>query len=57
MVTQERDGVPWTRAVVVEVLRSGGILNIFCSKSQQDLLTDWVWGVGREESKVTKFLA
>lgn len=29
VIIQERDGVAWTRMVLVEVLRSSGILDIF----------------------------
>lgn len=51
MIIQERDGMAWTRVVLVEVLRSSEILDIFEEKSQSGLLTDWTWSARLERSQ------
>lgn len=48
-----RDGVP-DQAASMQVVRSKGILDKFWKKSQQNLLMDMMWGMGkRQESRLT----
>lgn len=41
--------VTWTWVVVVEVLRTGQVEDVFLWYSQWDFLMDWIWYVREEE--------
>lgn len=47
--TQEKVGESWPLMEAAEGMRSGQVLEVFCSIGQQDILTDATWGVRHRE--------